>query len=91
MFSEIVEDANIRAGSVADFLFRYPASVKPYRFQDTERNCILAYPQWNRHQGLFALLAIQLLTDVFYYIATRYIIVYFPGQARSPIEEVPEP
>ena len=38
-----------RAGSVADFSFRYPASVKPYRFRDTEkRNCILAYRQSNR-------------------------------------------
>ena len=39
----------IRAGSVADFSFRYPASVKPYRLRDTERtNCVLAYPQSNR-------------------------------------------
>ena len=38
-----------RAGSVADFSFRYPASVNPYRFWDTERrNCVLAYPQSNR-------------------------------------------
>ena len=37
-----------RAGSV-DFSFQYPASVKPYRFQDTERrNCVLAYSQLNR-------------------------------------------
>ena len=34
-----------RAGSVADCSFRYPASVKPYRFRDTERrNCVPAYP-----------------------------------------------
>ena len=39
----------IRAGSVAYFSFQYLASVKPYRFRDTEsRNCVLAYPQSNR-------------------------------------------
>ena len=38
-----------RAGSVADFPFRYLASVKPYRFGDTEsRNYVLVYPQSNR-------------------------------------------
>ena len=39
----------IRAGLVAYFPFQYPASVKPYRFRDTERrNCVLAYSQSNR-------------------------------------------
>ena len=34
--------ANSRVGLLADFSFRYPASVKPYRFRDTERrNCVL--------------------------------------------------
>ena len=42
-----VAKPSIRVGSVADFLFQYPASMKPYRFRGTERNCALAYPQSN--------------------------------------------
>ena len=48
-FMDLSNSLISRAGSVADFPFRYPASVKPYQFRDTERrNCILAYPQLNR-------------------------------------------
>ena len=44
----VISHIIIWAGSVADFSFRYSASVKPYRFRDTEsRNCVLAYPQSN--------------------------------------------
>ena len=37
-----------RVGSVAEFPFQYPGSVKGYRFRDTEKYCALAYPQLNR-------------------------------------------
>ena len=36
------------SGLVANFSFRYLASLKLYRFRDTEGNCVLAYPHWNR-------------------------------------------
>ena len=46
MYSLFKYKIKTRAGLVADFSFWYPASVKPYRFQDTKRrNCVLVYPQ----------------------------------------------
>ena len=50
-FSEIlfcIFHVYTRVGSVADFPFWYPTIVIRYQFQDTEIDCILAYPQSNR-------------------------------------------